>query len=185
MVVFFLFLFRQARGAQGDMLGFGKSKAKFFIKGKQDVKFADVGGMKEAKQELQEIVDFLKHPDKYQKLGARTPKGAPVSWTFRYLAKTYWQERWLVKPNVPFLSIAGSEFLWRMLVGVGCGPELEIYYLKPPKKMAPAIIFIDEIDRYWPDAGTCRGGMGGHDEARNRLLIKSWLKWMALLLLIA
>jgi len=76
MVGFFLFLFRQARGSQGDMMGFGKSKAKFFVKGKQDVKFADVGGMQEAKQELEEIVDFLKNPEKYKKVGARTPKGA-------------------------------------------------------------------------------------------------------------
>lgn len=76
MVVFFLFLFRQARGAQGDIMGFGKSKAKLFAKGKQDVKFADVGGLKEAKRELEEIVDFLRNPKKYQQVGARTPKGA-------------------------------------------------------------------------------------------------------------
>jgi len=164
MVVFFLFLFRQARGAQGDMLGFGKSKAKFFIKGKQDVKFADVGGMKEAKQELQEIVDFLKHPDKYQKLGARTPKGAllvgPSGTGKTLLARAVAGEA-----NVPFLSIAGSEFM-EMLVGVGAARARDLF--ETAKKMAPAIIFIDEIDAIGRMRGHA-GGMGGHDEREQTL----------------
>lgn len=75
MIGFFFFLFRQARGGQDGIMGIGRSKAKVFIKGKQNTKFADVGGMDEAKKELEEIVDFLKHPKKYQKVGARTPKG--------------------------------------------------------------------------------------------------------------
>jgi len=75
MVGVFFFIFRQARGAQDGMMGIGRSKAKLFVKGKQDTKFADVGGMDEAKKELEEIVDFMKQPKKYTKVGARTPKG--------------------------------------------------------------------------------------------------------------
>ncbi len=164
MVIFFLFLFRQARGSQGDMLGFGKSKAKFFVKGKQDVKFKDVGGVKEAKQELEEIVDFLKHPEKYRKLGARTPKGAllvgPSGTGKTLLARAVAGEA-----EVPFLSIAGSEFM-EMLVGVGAARARDLF--DTAKKMAPAIIFIDEIDAI----GRMRGsgsGMGGHDEREQTL----------------
>lgn len=164
MVVFFLFLFRQARGAQGDMLGFGKSKAKFFVKGKQDVKFDDVGGMKEAKQELQEIVDFLKHPEKYLKVGARTPKGAllvgPSGTGKTLLARAVAGEA-----DVPFLSIAGSEFM-EMLVGVGAARARDLF--ETAKKMAPAIIFIDEIDAIGRMRGH-GGGMGGHDEREQTL----------------
>src|SRR5579859_808307 len=75
MAVIFLVLFRQARGAQDGIMGIGRSKAKLFVKGKQDTKFTDVGGMDEAKKELEEIVDFMKNPKKYKKVGARTPKG--------------------------------------------------------------------------------------------------------------
>lgn len=164
MVVFFLFLFRQARGSQGDMMGFGKSKAKFFIKGKQDIKFADVGGMEEAKQELEEIVDFLKFPKKYQKLGARTPKGVllvgPAGTGKTLLARAVAGEA-----GVPFLSIAGSEFM-EMLVGVGAARARDLF--ATAKKMSPAIIFIDEIDAI----GRMRGhasGMGGHDEREQTL----------------
>lgn len=164
MVVFFLFLFRQAKGSQGDMLGFGKSKAKFFVKGKQDVKFDDVGGMQEAKQELEEIVDFLKHPEKYQKLGARTPKGVllvgPSGTGKTLLARAVAGEA-----DVPYLSIAGSEFM-EMLVGVGAARARDLF--ETAKKMSPAIIFIDEIDAI----GRMRGrssGVGGNDEREQTL----------------
>lgn len=164
MVVFFLFLFRQARGSQGDMLGFGKSKAKFFLKGKQDVKFKDVGGMQEAKQELEEIVDVLKHPEKYQKLGARTPKGVllvgPSGTGKTLLARAVAGEA-----DVPYLSIAGSEFM-EMLVGVGAARARDLF--ETAKKMSPAIIFIDEIDAI----GRMRGrssGVGGNDEREQTL----------------
>lgn len=164
MIGFFLFLFRQARGSQGDMLGFGKSKAKFFVKGKQDIKFADVGGMKEAKQELEEIVDFLRSPKKYQQLGARTPKGVllvgPAGTGKTLLARAVAGEA-----GVTFLSIAGSEFM-EMLVGVGAARVRDLF--STAKKMAPAIIFIDEIDAI----GRKRGGgsgMGSHDEREQTL----------------
>ncbi len=164
MVAFFFFLFRQARGAQGDMMGFGKSKAKFFLKGKQDVKFADVGGMKEAKQELEEVVDFLKNPKKYQKLGARTPKGVllvgPSGTGKTLLARAVAGEA-----GVPFLSIAGSEFM-EMLVGVGAARARDLF--ATAKKIAPSIIFIDEIDAIGRMRGAA-GGMGGHDEREQTL----------------
>lgn len=164
MVAFFFFLFRQARGAQGDIMGFGKSKAKFFVKGKQDVKFADVGGMKEAKQELEEVVDFLKNPKKYQKVGARTPKGAlligPSGTGKTLLARAVAGEA-----GVPFLSIAGSEFM-EMLVGVGAARARDLF--QTAKKMAPSIIFIDEIDAIGRMRGHA-GGMSGHDEREQTL----------------
>lgn len=163
-IVFFLMIFRQARGQQGDMFGFGKSKAKFFVKGKQSVKFSDVGGMKEAKQELEEIVDFLKNPKKYEKVGARTPKGAlligPSGTGKTLLARAVAGEA-----GVAFLSIAGSEFM-EMLVGVGAARARDLF--ETAKKMSPSIIFIDEIDAI----GRMRGhasGMGGHDEREQTL----------------
>ncbi|PWU22753.1 cell division protein FtsH [Candidatus Cerribacteria bacterium 'Amazon FNV 2010 28 9'] len=163
MVVFFLIILRQARGAQGDMMGFGKSKAKLFSKGKQDVKFSDVGGLKEAKQELEEIVDFLKNPKKYSQVGARTPKGVllvgPAGTGKTLLARAVAGEA-----NVPFFSMAGSEFM-EMLVGVGASRVRDLF--DTAKKSAPCIIFIDEIDAIGQMRG--RGSMGGHDEREQTL----------------
>ncbi len=163
MVIFFLFIFRQARGAQDGILGIGRSKAKIFVKGKQDVKFADVGGMKEAKQELEEIVDFLKNPKKYTKLGARTPKGVllvgPSGTGKTLLARAVAGEA-----NVQFLSMAGSEFM-EMLVGVGASRVRDLF--DTAKKLAPSIIFIDEIDAIGRVRG--QGSMGGHDEREQTL----------------
>ncbi len=163
MVGFFLFLFRQARGAQGDIMGFGKSKAKLFSKGKQDVKFSDVGGLKEAKQELEEIVDFLKNPKKYSDVGARTPKGAlligPAGTGKTLLARAVAGEA-----NAPFFSMAGSEFM-EMLVGVGASRVRDLF--ETAKKAAPSIIFIDEIDAIGRMRG--HGSMGGHDEREQTL----------------
>ncbi len=163
MVVFFLFLFRQARGAQGDIMGFGKSKAKLFAKGKQDVKFSDVGGLKEAKRELEEIVDFLKNPKKYRDVGARTPKGAllvgPAGTGKTLLARAVAGEA-----NAPFFSMAGSEFM-EMLVGVGASRVRDLF--DTAKKAAPSIIFIDEIDAIGRMRG--HGSMGGHDEREQTL----------------
>lgn len=163
MVFFFLFLFRQARGAQGDIMGFGKSKAKLFNKGKQDVKFSDVGGVKEAKRELEEIVDFLKNPKKYSQVGARTPKGVllvgPSGTGKTLLARAVAGEA-----NVPFLSMAGSEFM-EMLVGVGASRARDLF--ETAKKTAPCIIFIDEIDAIGRMRG--HGSVGGHDEREQTL----------------
>lgn len=163
MVVLFLIIFRQARGQQDGIMGFGKSKAKIFVKGKQNVKFTDVGGMKESKQELEEIVDFLKNPKKYQKVGARTPKGVllvgPSGTGKTLLARAVAGEA-----NVQFLSLAGSEFM-EMLVGVGASRARDLF--ATAKKLAPAIIFIDEIDAIGRMRG--HGSMGGHDEREQTL----------------
>jgi len=141
MVVFFFFIFRQARGAQDSIFSFGRSKAQVFFKGKQPVTFKDVAGVDEAKKELEEVVDFLKHPGKYRKLGARTPKGVllvgPSGTGKTLLAKAVAGEA-----NVPFFSMAGSEFM-EMLVGVGASRVRDLF--GNAKKAAPSIIFIDEI----------------------------------------
>lgn len=163
MIVLFLIIFRQARGSQDGMMGFGKSKAKLFVKGKQNIKFDAVGGMAEAKKELEEIVDFLKNPKKYQKIGARTPKGVllvgPSGTGKTLLARAVAGEA-----NVQFLSMAGSEFM-EMLVGVGASRARDLF--ATAKKLSPAIIFIDEIDAIGRMRG--HGSMGGHDEREQTL----------------
>ena len=163
MFVFFMMIFRQAKGGQDNILGIGKSKAKVFVKGKQNISFKDVGGMDEAKKELEEIVDFLKHPKKYQKVGARTPKGVllvgPAGTGKTLLARAVAGEA-----NVQFLSIAGSEFM-EMLVGVGASRARDLF--ATAKKMAPSIIFIDEIDAIGRMRG--RNSMSSHDEREQTL----------------
>lgn len=164
MAGFFLFIFRQGKSGIGmDIFGMGKSKAKIFVKGKQSVRFADVGGMPEAKKELEEIVDFLKNPRKYQKVGARTPKGVllvgPAGTGKTLLARAVAGEA-----GVQFLSIAGSEFM-EMLVGVGASRVRDLF--DTAKKTSPSIIFIDEIDAI----GRMRsgGGINSHDEREQTL----------------
>ena len=163
MFAFFMIIFKQARGGQDNILGIGKSKAKVFIKGKQNVSFSDVGGMTEAKQELEEIVDFLKHPKKYQKVGARTPKGVllvgPAGTGKTLLARAVAGEA-----DVQFLSIAGSEFM-EMLVGVGASRVRDLF--DTAKKLSPAIIFIDEIDAIGRTRS--RNSMSSHDEREQTL----------------
>jgi cell division protease FtsH len=163
MVLFFMMIFRQARGAQDGIMGFGRSKAKLFAKGKQDVTFKDVGGVKEAKQELEEVVDFLKQPKKYRKVGARTPKGVllvgPSGTGKTLLARAVAGEA-----GVPYFSMAGSEFM-EMLVGVGASRVRDLF--STAKKAAPAIIFIDEIDAIGRMRGM--GTAGGHDEREQTL----------------
>jgi len=163
MVGFFLFLIRQARGAQDTLFSFGQSKARQFSKDTPKVTFADVAGVDEAKQELSEVVDFLKNPQKYRELGARTPKGVLLvgpSGT----GKTLLARGLAGEANVPFFSMAGSEFM-EMLVGVGASRVRDLF--NNAKKNAPAIIFIDEIDAI----GRMRsvGVMGGHDEREQTL----------------
>ena len=168
--VFFLFLLRQARGAQDGIFSFGKSRAKLFSKGKQTISFKDVGGVKEAKEELEEVVDFLKHPRKYRKLGARTPKGVllvgPSGTGKTLLARAVAGEA-----QVPFFSMAGSEFM-EMLVGVGASRTRDLF--NTAKKAAPSVIFIDEIDAIGRvrGGGFAGGGHGEQEQTLNQILVE-------------
>lgn len=163
MVAFFWFIFRQARGAQENIFSFGKSSAKLFSKDTPKTTFADVAGVDEAKQELTEIVDFLKNPNKYKVMGARTPKGVLMigpSGT----GKTLLARATAGEAGVAFFSMAGSEFM-EMLVGVGASRVRDLF--QTAKKAQPAIIFIDEVDAIGRQRGA--GFMGGHDEREQTL----------------
>ena len=157
-------MLKQAKGVQSNIFGFGKSTAKIFAKGKQNVTFKNVAGVDEAKRELEEVVDFLKRPKKYRALGARTPKGVlligPAGVGKTLLAKAVAGEA-----GVPFFSMAGSEFM-EMLVGVGASRVRDLF--NTAKKAAPAIIFIDELDAIGRVRGMA-GSVGGHDEREQTL----------------
>ena len=163
MAGFFFFIFRsQNKGAQ-DIFSFGRSKAKLFAKGKQDITLNDVAGVTEAKRELEEVVDFLQHPAKYKKVGARTPKGALLVGPAG-VGKTLLARAVAGEAAVPFFSMAGSEFM-EMLVGVGASRVRDLF--QNAKAQAPSIIFIDEIDAIGRQRG--KGIMGGHDEREQTL----------------
>ena len=163
MAAFFFFILRaQSRGAQ-DIFSFGRSRAKLFAKGKQSVTFNDVAGVEDAKKELEEIVDFLKNPAKYRKIGARTPKGV-LLFGPAGVGKTLLARAVAGEAGVPFFSMAGSEFM-EMLVGVGASRVRDLF--AQAKTSAPSIIFIDEIDAIGRQRG--RGIMGGHDEREQTL----------------
>lgn len=163
MVAFFIFLFRQAKGAQDSVFSFGQSRAKRFSKDMSKITFASVAGVDDAKKELEEVVDFLKHPEKYKKLGARTPKGVllvgPSGTGKTLLAKAVAGEA-----SVPFFSIAGSEFM-EMLVGIGAARVRDLFSVA--KKSAPSIIFIDEVDAIGRSRSV--GIMPSHDEREQTL----------------
>ena len=165
MVVFFFFIFRQARGAQDSIFSFGKSRAQLFQKnGKAKVNFGDVAGVDDAKKELEEIVDFLKHPGKYRRVGARTPKGVLLVGPAG-VGKTLLARAVAGEANVPFFSMAGSEFM-EMLVGVGASRVRDLFLTA--KKAAPSLIFIDEIDAIGRQRAA-GGFVGGHDEREQTL----------------
>ncbi len=163
VLVVLLYMFRQARGAQDSIFSFGQSRAKLFDKGKQQVKFADVAGVDEAKEELEEVVDFLKNPAKYKAVGARTPKGVLLVGPSG-VGKTLLARAVAGEAGVPFFSMAGSEFM-EMLVGVGSARVRDLF--ATAKKAAPSIIFIDEIDAIGRQRGY--GLAGGHDEREQTL----------------
>ena len=163
MVGFFFLLFRQAREAGQGIFSFAQSKARLFTKDQPQIKFSDVAGSEGAKKELEEIVDFLKNPQKYTSIGARIPKGVLLVGP-PGTGKTLISRALAGEAGVPFFSIAGSEFM-EMLVGVGAARVRDMF--SQAKQNSPAIIFIDEIE----SIGRMRGfGMsGGHDEREQTL----------------
>jgi len=157
------FMFRQAQGQSNQAMGFGKSKARLYGNEKSRVVFADIAGNEEAKEDLSEVVDFLKHPKKFQDVGAKIPKGVllvgPPGTGKTMLARAVAGEA-----EVPFFSISGSEFV-EMFVGVGASRVRDLF--EKAKKNAPCIIFIDEIDAVGRRRGSGMGG--GHDEREQTL----------------
>ena len=157
------FLFRQAQGQNNKAMSFGQANARELPKGMGKVTFADVAGNKEAKQELMEVVEFLKNPDKFSKLGAKIPKGVLLMGS-PGTGKTLLSRAVAGEADVPFFHISGSEFV-EMFVGVGASRVRDLF--AKAKKSAPCIIFIDEIDAVGRQRGT---GMGGsHDEREQTL----------------
>ncbi len=163
IIAFFVFMMRSAQSSNNQAMSFGKSKAKVYDKGKQKTNFDDVAGCEEAKDELEEIVDFLKKPQKYTSIGAKIPKGvmlvgAPGT------GKTLLARAIAGEADVPFFSISGSEFV-EMFVGVGASRVRDLF--TRAKRNAPCIIFVDEIDAVGRHRGAGMGG--GHDEREQTL----------------
>ena len=163
IVAFFMFMMRQAQGQNNQAMGFGKSKARLYGQDKEKVVFADVAGNDNAKQDLHEVVDFLKHPKKYKELGAKIPKGVLLV-GHPGTGKTLLARAVAGEADVPFFSISGSEFV-EMFVGVGASRVRDLF--SKAKKNAPCIIFIDEIDAVGRKRGSGMGG--GHDEREQTL----------------
>ena len=163
VVVFFMFMMRQAQGQNNQAMGFGKSKARLYGQDKEKVLFTDIAGNDNAKQDLQEVVDFLKHPKKYKDLGAKIPKGVLLVGN-PGTGKTMLARAVAGEAGVPFFSISGSEFV-EMFVGVGASRVRDLF--SKAKKNSPCIIFIDEIDAVGRKRGSGMGG--GHDEREQTL----------------
>ena len=166
-----VFFMRQMQmgGGKGGALSFGKTKAKLMEKGEHKVTFEDVAGIDEAKEELEEIIDFLKDPQKFTKLGARIPKGVLLAGS-PGTGKTLLAKAIAGEADVPFFTISGSDFV-EMFVGVGASRVRDLF--NQGKKNAPCIIFIDEIDAVGRHRGAGLGG--GHDEREqtlNQLLVE-------------
>jgi cell division protease FtsH len=172
MIGFWIFIMRQMQSGGNKALSFGKSKAKLSSSAQKKVTFKDVAGVDEAKEELQEIIEFLKEPQKFQKLGGRIPKGVllmgPPGTGKTLLARAVAGEA-----NVPFFSISGSDFV-EMFVGVGASRVRDLF--EQGKKNAPCIVFIDEIDA----VGRHRGaGLGGGTTNASRRSTSCSSKWTA------
>ncbi|HEA64831.1 MAG TPA: ATP-dependent metallopeptidase FtsH/Yme1/Tma family protein, partial [Candidatus Aminicenantes bacterium] len=169
LILFWVFFMRQMQSGGNKALSFGKSRAKLFSGAQKKFNFKDVAGVEEAKEELQEIIGFLKEPKRYQKLGGRIPKGviligAPGT------GKTLLARAVAGEADVPFFSISGSDFV-EMFVGVGASRVRDLF--DQGKKHAPCLIFIDEIDAVGRQRGAGLGG--GHDEREqtlNQLLVE-------------
>lgn len=163
IVVFFMFMMRQAQGQNNQAMGFGKSKARLYGEDKEKIVFEDIAGNDNAKQDLREVVDFLKHPKKYKELGAKIPKGVLLVGN-PGTGKTMLARAVAGEAGVPFFSISGSEFV-EMFVGVGASRVRDLF--SKAKKNAPCIVFIDEIDAVGRKRGSGMGG--GHDEREQTL----------------
>jgi cell division protease FtsH len=160
---FLLFMMRQAQGSNNQAMSFGKSRARMFMGNKPAVTFADVAGVEEAKQELQEVVEFLKYPEKFSALGARIPHGVLLVGP-PGTGKTLMARAVAGEAGVPFFSISGSEFV-EMFVGVGASRVRDLF--DQAKRNSPCIIFVDEIDAVGRQRGA---GLGGsHDEREQTL----------------
>jgi cell division protease FtsH len=169
MFILFFFLINQAQGGGGKVMNFGKSKARLYNEDKKRVTFEDVAGADEEKQELVEVVEFLKDPRKFAALGARIPKGVLLNGP-PGTGKTLLARAVAGEAGVPFFSISGSDFV-EMFVGVGASRVRDLF--ENAKKNAPCIIFIDEIDAVGRQRGAGLGG--GHDEREqtlNQLLVE-------------
>lgn len=161
--IWFLLMRQMSGGARGGAMGFGKSKARLLTENKNRVTFDDVAGIDEAREELQEVVDFLKDPAKFQRLGGKIPKGALLVGP-PGTGKTLTARAVAGEANVPFFTISGSDFV-EMFVGVGASRVRDMF--EQAKKNAPCIIFIDEIDA----VGRHRGaGLGGGNDEREQTL---------------
>jgi len=169
LFLFFIFFMRQLQGTGGKAMTFGKSKAKLLSESHNKVTFADVAGIEECKEELEEIIAFLKDPKKFTKLGGRIPKGVLMMGS-PGTGKTLLAKAVAGEAGVPFFSISGSDFV-EMFVGVGASRVRDLF--EQGKKNAPCIIFIDEIDAVGRHRGAGLGG--GHDEREqtlNQLLVE-------------
>jgi len=169
LIGFWLFMMRQMQSGGNKALSFGKSRARLHSSQQKKVTFKDVAGVEEAKEELQEIIEFLREPQKFQKLGGRIPKGVLLIGS-PGTGKTLMARAIAGEANVPFFSISGSDFV-EMFVGVGASRVRDLF--EQGKKNAPCIIFIDEIDAVGRHRGAGLGG--GHDEREqtlNQLLVE-------------
>lgn len=168
LVIFFSWMMRQATAANSQSMSFGKSRARLYGPDKKKVTFKDVAGNESAKQDLTEIVDFLKSPKKYEKLGAKIPRGVLLAGD-PGTGKTLMARAVAGEADVPFFSISGSEFA-EMFVGVGASRVRDLF--SKAKKNAPSIIFIDEIDAV-AHKRDARGGAGREDEQTlNQILVE-------------
>ena len=168
LVVFFMWVMKQANAANNQSMSFGKSRARLYGPDKKKVTFKDVAGNESAKQDLTEIVDFLKSPKKYEKLGAKIPRGVLLAGD-PGTGKTLMARAVAGEADVPFFSISGSEFA-EMFVGVGASRVRDLF--SKAKKNAPSIIFIDEIDAV-AHKRDARGGAGREDEQTlNQILVE-------------